>query len=106
MLRKLPQVNPKDWSSASHDPGTGFPRWRYVREGGAGWQDMKEKMDLEQITQHNAEKLARKVLALTDKATPEEVRRCWRMIGIEAQLQAVNADSREFAEATAEVTDF
>jgi uncharacterized ParB-like nuclease family protein len=106
MNRKLPEVNPKDWSSDALDTGTGFPRWRYVREGGAGWQEMKEKMDVEQITQHEAEKLARKIGALMEKATPEAVRRAVQMLGIEAQLEAVNEDTRDFATATAESMDF
>lgn len=106
MLRKLPEVNPKDWSEAALDTGTGFPRWRYVREGGAGWQDMKKGLDVEQMTQHNAEKLARKIAALMDKATPEEVRRACRMLRIEDQLEAVNDDARDFDAATAEVADF
>ena len=67
---------------------------------------MKEMMDVEQITQYNAEKLARKMGALMDKATPEEVKRAVRMLGIEAQLEAANADAREFTEATAETADF
>jgi AraC-like DNA-binding protein len=106
MLRKLPEVNPKDWSGAALDTGTGFPRWRYVREGGAGWQDMKKELDVEQMTQHNAEKLAKRMSALMDKATPEEVRRACRMLRIEDQLEAVNEDARDFDAATAEVMDF
>lgn len=106
MLRKLPEVNPRDWSSGALDTGTGFPRWRYVRGGSAGWQDMKEKLDVEQLTQHEAEKLARKIGALMDKATPEAVRRAVRMLGIEAQMEATNEDAQDFAAATAEVTDF
>ncbi|MFK2904838.1 ParB-like nuclease domain-containing protein [Dyella ginsengisoli] len=106
MLRKLPEVNPRDWSTAAFDPGTGFPRWRYVREAGAGWQDMKERLDVEQLTQHEAEKFARKVGALIEKTSPEAVRRAWQMLGIEAQLEAVNEDMRDFAADTAESMDF
>jgi ParB-like chromosome segregation protein Spo0J len=105
MLRKLPTVNPQDWSPEALDPGTGWPRWRYVYEAGAGWQ-MKEKLDMEQLTQHNAEKLARRVGALLDKATPEEIRRAIEMLGIEAQLEMVNEDAQDFAAATAEPSDF
>ncbi len=106
MLRKLPMVNPRDWSTEALDTGTGFPRWRYVREAGAGWHDLKEKLDVEQMTQHEAEKLAKKIGALMDKATPEAVRRAVRMLGIEAQLEAVNEDSLAFAAETGEATDF
>jgi len=106
MLRKMPGVNPKDWSSEALDTGTGWPRWRYVREAGAGWRDMKEKMNVEQITQHEAEKLARKIGALMEKATPAAVRLAVQMLGIEEQMEAVNEDTRDFAAATAESTDF
>jgi len=106
MLRKLPEVNPKDWRTEALDAGTDFPRWRYVRENGAGWHDMKEKMDVEQITQHEAEKLARKIGALMDKATPEAVRRAMQMLGIEAQLEVANEDTQDFIAATSEITDF
>lgn len=106
MLRKLPEVSPKDWRTEALDTGTGFPRWRYVREAGSGWQDMKEKMDVEQITQHNAEKLAKKMGALMDKATPEEVRRAVQMLGIEAQLAAGNEDAQDFTAETADSVDF
>jgi hypothetical protein len=106
MLCKLPEVNPKDWSSEAMDTGTGWPRWRYVREAGAGWRDMKEKMDVEQITQHEAEKLARRIGALMEKATPAAVKLAVQMLGIEAQLEAVNEDRLDFAAATAESMDF
>lgn len=105
MVRKLPQVTPQDFSPEALDPGTGWPRWRYVREAGAGWQ-MKETMDMEQLTQHEAEKLARKVGALFEKATPEAVRRAVQMLGIEAQLDVCNEDTRDFHAATAEAVDF
>jgi uncharacterized ParB-like nuclease family protein len=106
MLRKMPEVNPRDWNSEALDAGTGWPRWRYVREAGAGWRDMKEKMDVEQITQHEAEKLARRIGALMEKATPAAVKLAVQMLGIEAQLEAVNQDTWDFAAATAESMDF
>jgi uncharacterized ParB-like nuclease family protein len=106
MRRQLPKVNLKDWNSEACDPGTGWPRWRYVRENNGGWQDMKEEMDVEQITQHEAEKLAKKIGALMDKATPEAVRRAVRMLGIEAQMEATNEDARAFTKETAEAADF
>ena len=67
---------------------------------------MKEKMDVEQITQHEAEKLARKIGALMEKATPAAVRLAVHMLGIEAQLEAVNGDAQDFSAATAESMDF
>lgn len=96
MLRKLPEVKPKDWSSAAHDPGTGFPRWRYVRDAGAGWQDMEQHMTPEQITQHKAERLAKKTGALWGKATAEVLKRALEMLANEAKLAVRNADTLAF----------
>jgi hypothetical protein len=103
MLRKLRDVNPKDWSPAALDPGTNFPRWRYVRDAGTGWQDMRENMTSEQHTQHEAEKLARKIGALMDKASSQEVvRLAMTILEVERKLDAANQDTRDFAEETAE----
>lgn len=102
MLRRLPKVNPSGWSPEAHDPGTGFPRWRYVREAGAGWQDMETKMTPEQLMQHEAEKLAKKIGALIDKASPEATRRALAMLANEAKLAASNADTLAFLAEIAE----
>ena len=96
MLRKLPKVNPKEWTDDAHDPGTGFPRWRYVNEHGAGWQDMQTEMTVEQLTQHEAERLAKKIGALLDKATPEAMTRALEMLANEAKLAVRNADTLAF----------
>jgi hypothetical protein len=106
MLRKIPEVNPREWSAEALDAGTGFPRWRYVREAGAGWHDMKERMDVDQITQHLAAKLARKMGAMMEKAGPAAAKLAVQMLGIEAQLEAVNEDTRDFEAETAEASDF
>lgn len=102
MMRKLPKVDLKEWNPEALDPGTGFPRWRYVREAGAGWQDMQTKMTPEQLMQHEAEKLAKKIGALIDKAHPEATRRALEMLANEAKLAASNADTLEFLAEIAE----
>lgn len=102
MRHKLSKVNPRDWNSDALDPGTGFPRWRYVREAGAGWLDMQSKMTPEQAMQHEAEKLAKKIGALIDKASPEATRRALAMLANEAKLAANNADTLAFL---AEIAD-
>lgn len=102
MLRKLPKVNPKEYSIEAHDPGTGWPRWRHVREAGAGWRDMETKMTPEQLMQHEAEKLAKKIGALIDKASPEATRRALEMLANEAKLAASNADALDFLAEIAE----
>lgn len=102
MLHALPKVRPKEWNDEALDPGTGFPRWRYVREGGLGWRDMKDQMTTEQLTQHDAERLAKKIGALMDKATPEVSRRAFEMLANEAKLAASNADTLAFLSDIAE----
>jgi hypothetical protein len=99
-------VNPRDWQGEALDGGTGFPRWRKVREAGANWQQDTTEMNLDQITQHEAEQLAKKIGALMDKATPEAWKRAVQMLGSEAQLEAVNQDVKDFTTETAEQTDF
>lgn len=106
MLQKMPKVNPRDWQGDALDGGTGFPRWRKVREAGANWQQDTTEMNLDQITQHEAEQLAKKIGALMDKATPEAWKRAVQMLGSEAQLEAVNQDVKDFTAETAEQVDF
>jgi len=96
MLHKLPKVNTKDFPAEALDPGTGWPRWRYTREAGAGWLDMENQMTSEQRTQHEAEKLARKIGGLLDKATPAVGRRALEMVVNEDKLAASNADTLAF----------
>ena len=106
MLKKMPKVNPRDWQSDALDTGTGFPRWRKVREAGSDWQQDLSEMDMDQITQHEAEQLAKKIGALMEKATPEAWRRAVEMLGAESRLEAVNEDMQDFDSATAESSDF
>ncbi|WP_431636925.1 ParB N-terminal domain-containing protein [Dyella sp. KULCS107] len=106
MVRKVAQVNLKAWPESSRDPGTGWPRWRKVREGGTAWQQELEQMDMDQITQHEAEQLAKKIGALQERADPEAFRRALRILGVE-DLLAVNCqDARDFEAETAEAVDF
>lgn len=105
MLRKLPMVNPKDYAGAL-DPGTGWPRWRRVREGPAGWRQDHEEMDMEQVTQYRAEQMAKKIGALMDSDTPEVFRRALLMVEIEEQHEVTNPDALSFDAETAETVDF
>jgi len=102
MIHALPQARVAEWPDEALDPGTGFPRWRYVREGGQGWRDMRNAMTPYQLTEHNAERLAKKIGALTEKASPEETRRAFEMLANEAKLSACNADTLEFLAAIAD----
>lgn len=101
MLQMLPRVNPKNYEGHL-DPGTGWPRWRVVRRGPDGWTQDAEEMDMEQVTQHRAEMLAKKIGALIDSDTPEVVRRALEMLKIEEQLAANDEDARAFTVETAD----
>lgn len=101
MLRTLPKVNPEDYRGQL-DPGTGWPRWRNVRTGPDGWTQDAEEMDMEQVTQHRAEMLAKKIGALIDSDTPEVVRRALQLLKIEEQLAAGDEDAHAFARETAD----
>jgi uncharacterized ParB-like nuclease family protein len=96
MLRTLPKVKLTDFNPEALDPGTGFPRWRYVRERKVGWHDMKEKMTVEQLTEHEAEKAAKKIGAVLDKLTPTAAARALEMLANEAKLAVRNADTLAF----------
>jgi len=63
-------------------------------------------MDMDQITQHEAEQLAKKIGALMETATPEAWSRAVQMLGVEARLEAMNADKCDFETETTESTDF
>ena len=63
-------------------------------------------MNTEQITQHEAEQLAKRIGALIERSTPEAVRRALQILGVEAQLEAVNQDIQDFIEETEESMDF
>jgi hypothetical protein len=107
MLHRLRNVNPQEWHTDALDPGTNFPRWRYVRDAGAGWREMKENMASEQLIQHEAEKLARKIGALIDKASSlAAVKLAMTILETEGKLEAANQDTRDFAEETADTYDF
>lgn len=102
MLRRLPKVNPKEYPEAAHDPGTSFPRWRHVREAGAGWRDMESKMTPEQLTRREAEKAARKLGDLMDKTSPEGWRLALEILVSEGRQKARIAEDREFLAEIAE----
>jgi ParB-like chromosome segregation protein Spo0J len=100
MLRRLPHISPSEWSREALDEGTRFPRWRYVREQGQGWREMKEMLTPDQLTQHQAEKLAERIGALLEKATPEVQRLAKLMLANEQGLAALDKETKEFLEVT------
>lgn len=95
MLRYLPKVDLSMCGMQTIDPGTGWPRWRYVREAGTGWQTMLDTAP-EHGVQCEAEKLARTVVALRDKYPPAVRARAWEMLANEEILAANQPEVLEF----------
>lgn len=102
MLRRLPTVNPAEWNSEAHDPGTGYPRWRHVRGAGAGWQDMEKKMTPEQLFARDVEKLKRQIGALMGKADPKVAHDALAGLWSEATDEVRIAEEQAFRDETAE----
>lgn len=99
MLRKLPKVNPKAYPIEQCDSGTGFPRWKAVRD----WRKQNEDddqgeqpMSLERWTQREAERVAKKLGMLESGTTAEAWKLALMMYAAEAKLEAANDDTRTF----------
>jgi ParB-like chromosome segregation protein Spo0J len=105
MLRKLPDVNPRDWQGDALDSGTGWPRWKDIREWPRHGHDQVE-MTMEQLVQREAEKGVKKMGALRDSMRPEAFRLMWRMMALEIEQEATNPDTLAFDRETAEEVDF
>jgi len=105
MLRKLPDVNPRDWQGAALDSGTGWPRWKDIRDWPQHGHNQVE-MTMEQLVQREAEKGVKKMGALRDSMHPEAFRLMWRMMALEIEQEATNPDTLAFDRETAEEVDF
>ena len=74
-------------AAVDYDPGTGFPRWRYVREHGAGWLDMEHKMTADALATRDAERLARKLGKLISDVRPGVLTAALRLLSAETALK-------------------
>jgi ParB-like chromosome segregation protein Spo0J len=108
MLRKLPKVNPKAYPAEQCDSGTGFPRWKVVRD----WRKQNEEDDLggqpmnrEQWTRREAERVAKRLGMLESGTTAEAWKLALMMYAAEAKLEAANDDTRTFLAEIAETTE-
>lgn len=104
MVRKLRLVNPKGFPAEKCDPGTGFPRWKVVRDW-RQWDDdeiIRAPMNAEQWTQQEAERVARKLGTLETITTPAAWKLALHMYAQEAKLEARNEDTLEFLAEIAE----
>lgn len=86
MLRKLPKVSPAEWRPEACDPGTGWPRWKYVR--GSGWTDGRwTQPDEAQQVRKDAERVAKGLAKLRDKCEAD----AWNL-GIRLYLEDAKND--------------
>lgn len=69
MLTYLPRVVPTEFHPLAIDPGTGWPRWRYVREANKPWQTNLPTSDQQQLDR-DAERVARNIVKLVDDSSP------------------------------------
>lgn len=107
MLRKLPKVNPTDYPSDACDPGTGWPRWRHARGSGAPIDEWLAKLDPEQRTEREAERIAGKLAKLRDKADPEAWRRALHLLAKDAKADRDDSEAvRALLESEDEGSDF
>jgi ParB-like chromosome segregation protein Spo0J len=107
MLDRLPGVVASAFAEAAHDPGTGFPRWRYVREQGAGWADMEQMMSADALATREAERLARKLGGLISDVRAEVLNAALRILVLDTATVR-DPDTAELMAAAldVDVTDF
>lgn len=79
MLAYLPRVVPTEFNSLAIDPGTGWPRWRCVREANSPWQTSLPTSDQQQLDR-NAERVARNIVKLVDGSSPAVRARALEML--------------------------
>lgn len=99
MLRKLPKVKPKEFPADKCDPGTGFPRWKVVRDWriqGCDEQLEHQPMTAQQWTQNEAIRVAKKLGVLETGTTPEAWRLAVRLYAEEASRENQNPDAQLF----------
>ncbi|WP_235872457.1 ParB N-terminal domain-containing protein [Pseudoxanthomonas winnipegensis] len=79
MLTYLPRVVPTEFNSLSIDPGTGWPRWRYVRAANSPWQTNLPSSDQQKLDR-DAERVARNIVKLVDGSSPAVRARALEML--------------------------
>ncbi|WP_181120285.1 ParB/RepB/Spo0J family partition protein [Xanthomonas arboricola] len=79
MLANLPQVIAAEFNALAKDPGTGWPRWRYVREAKNPWQTSLPSSDQQQLDR-DAERVARHIIKLVDGSSPAVRARALEML--------------------------
>lgn len=90
MLAGVQSVTLEDFSSAALDPGTGWPRWKYVKD--SAWKGGVDAMEPDEQLQWRAGKFAKQLAKLIDSADPAV-----RRLGIEMLTQESTDSAREDA---------
>ena len=84
MLSYLARVGVEldDFHPVTLDPGTGWPRWRHVREAGQPWRTCLPSSPEEQLDRE-AERLARQIVKIVDSSSPTARARALEMLANE-----------------------
>ncbi|WP_237707343.1 ParB N-terminal domain-containing protein [Xanthomonas oryzae] len=79
MLTNMPHVIATEFHALAIDPGTGWPRWRHVREAKNPWQTSLPSSDQQQLDR-DAERVARHIVKLVDGSSPAVRARALEML--------------------------
>lgn len=79
MLTYLPCVVPEEFNSLAIDPGTGWPRWRHVREAKSPWHTSLPSSEQQRL-ERDAERVARNIVKLVDGSSPAVRARALEML--------------------------
>lgn len=83
MLAELRKVSLEEYPPDTRDPGTNWPRWKYVRTPKSIWQTPVEMLPDDARTLRNAESLARAIAGMMENSSPEERALALRMLAAE-----------------------
>lgn len=86
MLRKLPKVDMEEYQASACDPGTGWPRWKYVK--GNAWRDLYADVPQDIHEQHGDTKRAAQIAKLIEKDGMDAVLRAIHLLKHEALVEA------------------
>ena len=95
MLAYLPSVELKGFHPMTIDPGTGWPRWRYVREAGKGWHTSLPATPGERFNRE-AEKAARQAAKFVETYAPAIRARALEMLANDEVYSRHQVETVEF----------
>jgi ParB-like chromosome segregation protein Spo0J len=100
MVQKLPKVDLGDYQTEAHDPGTAWPRWKYVK--GNAWRDAFAEVSADARERHRDERRAGKLAALIDRDGMDAVLRSLRLLNQEALIEAAEKLAESSGDPTAD----